>query len=339
MKKALHYILALSFIGSCSLVQAQTDCSQALIQAERAYYTGRFSEVETLLAECITKGFDKDQKTEAYKLIALSKIFSRNFDQADSALLLMLTNNPQYTFVPQDPPEFRKRVEDFNIHPLVEVTANLGLVIPSFKVMEVYNSRTIPASVTYKGKLGSQFGLSAAYYLNKNISVRLGYEWQNYSFTIQNKDSVATGLLTETQTRSQWQTAVGYNFIFKKISLQVYGGVTYSTLHKADGYLVLDRVNASGEIDFSYSNLPQRTLHELRPMMELKLNVPQKNKWLFSFSVRYELGIQNMTNTANRYSDLSHTTRFEWVEDDFKGRNLVMMVGISKLFYRVKAKQ
>ena len=73
-----------------------TDCSQALIQAERAYYTGRFSEVKSILEGCLTNGFNKDQKTEAYRLVALSSIFSRNFDKADSSLLLMLKNNPPW---------------------------------------------------------------------------------------------------------------------------------------------------------------------------------------------------------------------------------------------------
>ena len=149
----------------------------------------------------------------------------------------------------------RKRVEHFKVHPLVEVTANLGLVQPFFKVTDVYNSRLLPATATYDGKAGVYYGLAAAYYFNKNISVRLGYEWQYYSFTSKTVTVISTGLLTETQSRSQWQTAIGYNYIFKKFSLQAYAGMTYSTLQKADGYLVLDRKNSSDEIDFSYSNL------------------------------------------------------------------------------------
>ncbi len=325
-------------MGSGLIVNAQTDCSQVLIQAERAYYTGRFGEVQTLLAACLTSGFDKDQKTEAYRLMALSAIFSRNFERADTSLLLMLQNNPQYEFTAQDPPEFKKRVEDFNVHPLVEVTASLGLVQPFFKVTDVYNSRPLPATVTYTGKTGVSYGLSAAYYFNKNISVRAGYEWQHYSLTIENSDSLNTGLLTETQSRTQWQTAIGYNYGFKKFSLQAYMGIAYNTLQKADGYLVLNRNSSSDEIDFSYSNLSQRTSNQWRPLAELKINVPQKDKWMFSLSVRYELGIQNMTNADNRFSDPSRAATFEWIEDDFKSSTLQVSFGISKLFYKIKFK-
>lgn len=105
--------------------------------------------------------------------------------------------------------------------------------------------------------------------------MRAGYEWQYYSFTIENKDSLNTGLLTETQSRTQWHTGIGYNFKLPKIysrnsqthsgSLQVYAGVAYNTLQKADGYLVLNRENSSDEIDFSYSNLSQRTSKQWRP--------------------------------------------------------------------------
>jgi hypothetical protein len=338
MKNNCTWILFFAMIGCNHILQAQDDCGQTLIQAERAYYTGRFGEVQTILAACLTNGFDKDQKTEAHRLMALSAIFSRNFERADTSLLFMLQNNPQYEISPQDPPEFKKRVEHFNVHPLVEVTASLGLVQPFFKVTDVYNSRPLPATATYEGKTGVSYGLSAAYYFNKNISMRVGYEYQQYSFTIQNRDSLNTGLLTETQSRSQWQTAIGYNYIFKKFSLQAYAGVAYSTLQKANGYLVLNRNNSSDEIDLSYSNLSQRTNNQWRPLVELKVNVPQKDKWMFSLSVRYELGIQNMTNADNRFSDPSRAATFEWIEDDFRSSTLQVSFGISKLFYRIKLK-
>lgn len=338
MKKNRTWMLFVVLVGYNPILHAQDDCAQSIIQAERAYYTGRFNEVQTLLATCLTNGFSIGQTTEAYRLIALSSIFSRNVDRADSALLLMLKNNPQYEFAAEDPPEFKKRIERFKIHPLLEITANLGLAQPFFKVTDVYNSRVLPATATYDGKAGAYYGLAAAYYFTKNISVRLGYEWQHYSFTARNEDIVSTGLLTETQSLSQWQTAIGYNFIFRKVSLQAYAGVSYSTLQKADGYLVLDRKNSSDEIDFSYSNLSQRTKNQMRPLFELKVNVPQKNKWMFGLSVRYEVGIQNMTNADNRFSDPGRATRLEWVEDDFKSSTLIVSLGISKLFYRVKLK-
>ncbi len=338
MKKNCTWILFITLLGYNHVLQAQDDCGQTLIQAERAYYTGRFGDVRPLLATCLASGFDKDQKTEAYRLMALSAIFSRNFERADTSLLLMLKNNPQYEFTPQDPPEFKKRVEDFKVHPLVEVTASLGLVQPFFKVTDVYNSRPLPATVTYEGTVGVYYGIAAAYYFNKNISVRAGYEWQHYTLIIENSDSLNTGLLTEKQSRSQWQAAIGYIYVFKKFSLQAYVGVAYNTLQKADGYLVLNRENSSDEIDFSYSNLSQRTNNQWRPLLELKVNVPQKDKWMFSLSARYELGIQNTTNADNRFSDPGRATTFEWIEDDFESSTLQVSFGISKLFYRVKLK-
>lgn len=344
--------ISLFILVGYSLLNAQSDCSQALIQAERAYYTGRFSEVQTILAGCLNygatpdtarfpltvHGFVKDQKTEAYKLIALSQIFSRNFTKADSALLLMLKSNPQYEFAAQDPPELRKRIERFNVHPLFEVSANVGLLQPFFKVNHIYNARALPATVIYHGNTGAHFGLNGAYYLNKNISLRAGYEWQRYSFEIENRDSLGTGLFTEKQTRSQYQLSLGYSFNFLKFNFQLYGGMVYSSLQKSNGYLLLDRLNATDAVAYDYSNLSQRSANEIRPIVELKLNLPQKNKWLISLSLRYEHGIKNMTNAANRYQDLYKAATLEWVEDDFRGRNLIFQFSVAKLFYRIKLK-
>ncbi len=337
MRKHYHtLILAGLFVSTTWLAHGQADCSQALIQAERAYYTGRFNDVETLLAGCIASGFNRDQKTEAYKLVALSSIFTKKFDQADTALMLMLKNNPQFEFAPQDPPEFKKRVESFGVHPLIEVAFNIGLIQPFYKVTDVYNARGLPANVTYKGKPGADVGLSIAYYLNKKISVRLGYEYQRYLFTVQNKDDVTNAKLTESQSRSQWQASAGYKFNFKQLNIQLYGGVAYNTLHTSDAFLVMQRADGTGQADYSYSNLPVRAKSEWRPLMELKVNIPQKNNWLLTASFRYEVGLNNVTNVDDRFYSLYHTGIFEWVEDDFKGSYFVVTVGVSKLFYRIK---
>ena len=43
-------------------LHAQVDCGQTLIQAERAYYTGRFGDVQTLLAACLPVALIKIKK-------------------------------------------------------------------------------------------------------------------------------------------------------------------------------------------------------------------------------------------------------------------------------------
>jgi hypothetical protein len=113
-------------------------------------------------------------------------------------------------------------------------------------------------------------------------------------------------------------------------------GLRRLVTNQSQGYLFEQEI-PSDEIDFSYSNhlfAEQSTA----PLVELKANVPQKNKWMFSLSVRYELGIQNMTNTGNRFADPNRATTFEWIEDDFKNSTLMVSLGISKLFYRIKLK-
>jgi hypothetical protein len=339
MKKKFHIIILLTIaMGNYVVVFSQTDCAQTLLSAERAYYTGRFNEVKAILDGCITSGFDKEQKTEAYRLIALSNIFSRNFEQADSAMLLMFKTNPQYVFTAQDPPEFKKRLEQFNVHPLIEASLNLGLIQPFFYISNVHNARAIPATVTYQGNVGAQVGVNITYYLTKRISLRGGYEWQRYSFEIENRDSLGVSRLTEKQKRTQFQLSAGYSFNLVKLNLQAYAGFVVSSLQASDAYLLLDRYNATDAVAYGYSNLQHRTATEVRPLVELKLNLPQRNKWLVSLSMRYEHGLNNITNASNRYQDLYTASTLEWVEDDFTGRNLVVQLGVAKLFYRVKLK-
>jgi hypothetical protein len=324
-------------IGTFATSLAQVDCSQALLHAESAYSIGRFNEVKDLLGECLSNGFNREQKVQGYKLIALSAIFSKNFSTADTAIFKMLKTNPQYQAGPQDPPEFRKRVESFKVHALFEITANLGLIQPFMEISEVYNSRVLNATSSYKGKIGTHVSLSLAYYFTRRISMRVGYESQRYSFIMEDKNAINTGSLTESQSRNQWQVATGYNFNFRKMNLQIYGGLVYSTLKKADVTFVMQREDGSDEIVY-FSNLPNRTKNEFRPMAEIKFNVPAKNNWRLNFSLRYEMGLKNLTNAANRYDDLGHAASLEWVEDDFRASYLMASVGFSKWFYRIKLK-
>lgn len=330
-------ILCIALASASILAKAQTDCSHMLVEAERAYYAGRFNQVEGTIKACLSTGFNKEQRVQGYKLIALSSIFLKNFAHADSTLLLMLKTDPQFEFEKQDPPEFRKRVEKFKIHPRVEITANLGLTQPFFHATEVYNSRAINSSTSYKGKVGLHLGMSVGYFVGQRISVRAGYESQRYSLIIEDKNSYTTGELTETQSRSQWHAAAGYNFQIRKLKLQAYGGVIYSTLKKADANLVVQREDESDEVVY-FSNMSNRTKNELRPMAELKLNMPAKNNWHFTFSLRFEFGLENLTNSNDRFSDPTSVARFEWVEDDFQGSYLVGTIGISKWLYKVKSR-
>jgi opacity protein-like surface antigen len=322
--------------------QKQSDCSQALIQAERSYYAGRFTEVESLLSGCIANGFDKEQITEAYKLIALSKIFSRNFEHADSALRLMLTSNPLYKFAPQDPPEFKKRIEKINVIPRYSINLMAGSLIPTVNVKQVYSIRNLPSDVNYKTSLGYQFGLSGSMAFTKKIFVEVGYEWQSFSFSVNKKNSLVETRMDEKQKRTQITLGGGYNLRFRNIKFQVLGGANFNTLKSATcSYYYLQQIIETlgqGGIFYreklNFSNLPSRKKNDLRPFVMLRVGLPQRKSVGISLFARYELGTAN--HSANKLYNLTEVLQLEKVEDDFKVSFLSFGVVVGKTFFKVK---
>ena len=88
-------------------------------------------------------GFTHDQKVSGYRLLALSYLFARKMQQADSAILLLLRHNPQYEIRADDPAELKKTIQKFSVHPRFGFTIGGGVYQPSLKVTEVYNVRNI----------------------------------------------------------------------------------------------------------------------------------------------------------------------------------------------------
>jgi hypothetical protein len=350
--KLLTSTIVLSFILSFAS-QAQTDCSQVLVNAERSYYNGQFSDISKLITGCLADGFSKDQKSEGYKLLALGYIFSKKFEQADSALLLMLKINPQFEAGPLDPPELRRRIEKFKVHPQFGFTFSAGPYQPFFHLTQVYNIRNLPSDVSYKGKTGYSVGVSASYYISKNIIVEGGYEWQSFSFKVSNIDTIVEARLEEKQNRQQVWGTVAYGLKVGPVILKLAGGLAYNSLKKAESSLYkLEKetsiVNLPGQLpvtseatyiyreQLNFSNLSHRTLNDVRGIVKLTASLPQKGKYSIDVFARYEFGTKNFTR--NRNSDPIQSIRQEWIEDDFKANYLTVGFSFTKLYYNVRRK-
>src|SRR5258706_10683747 len=325
---------------------SQGECYQSLVSAEQAYFAGQLKNVEPILSACLQNGFTKEQRVLGYRLLALSCLFSRKYAQSDSAILLLLKTNPQYEKRAEDPPEFVKRLENFRVHPRWRINFNLGFYQPFFKAVEVYDIRNIPSSVSYQGTAGlpniSFAGcLSLSYYLKKNILVEGGYEVQSFSFKVLNHNDQADSRLEEKEGRRQFTLGAGYNYSGKGFSVQLLGGVAYNTLKSATSKLyLLEQVQGGNQDEKIYresagfSNVEHRTKHDFRPMLLLKVGLPQKSNFVINLFVRYEYGTQNYT--TNRNSDPAKMIQYEWIEDNFKANYLSFGLSITKLLYRIR---
>jgi hypothetical protein len=71
LKIVFSIMIVLSTMGLTNSY-SQTDCNETLNQARRFYQAGQIEKVPKVLDECMSKGFTKSQKTEAYQLLVLT---------------------------------------------------------------------------------------------------------------------------------------------------------------------------------------------------------------------------------------------------------------------------
>ena len=98
-----------------SEARAQDSCSALRIQqATLDYDFGRFSETFRLLKPCIPDGFEgRTQRTNAYRLMALSYLATDSLDQARESIRFLLRHDSRFSPNPQsDPPLFVSMVSD-----------------------------------------------------------------------------------------------------------------------------------------------------------------------------------------------------------------------------------
>jgi tetratricopeptide (TPR) repeat protein len=98
---------------SVAATRAQENCETALADAQDKYINGRFDEAIDILERCLTKGFNEEQKKQAYKFLGLSYLAKDYLDQAKNAIKKLLELVPNWEPDPiQDPPPFKKLVEE-----------------------------------------------------------------------------------------------------------------------------------------------------------------------------------------------------------------------------------
>ncbi|MFA6403572.1 MAG: hypothetical protein WCX31_18405 [Salinivirgaceae bacterium] len=87
----LVLLMSLSFVG-----KAQDDCVVKLNEAEKLYEEGKIEKIPEMLNSCIESGFNKENKITALRLLTLVYLFDDNLIKAESSLLRLLKEDPEF---------------------------------------------------------------------------------------------------------------------------------------------------------------------------------------------------------------------------------------------------
>jgi len=105
--------ISMIFLYSAGEVLAQDTCEQAYLTAEEQYRGGEFGLAISTLAGCIERPgtLEPEREIPVYRLLALSYIRQGDLDEAQIAILELLSRHPEYEADPvADPPAYASLV-------------------------------------------------------------------------------------------------------------------------------------------------------------------------------------------------------------------------------------
>ena len=172
---------------------AQTNCSDQLRLAQRRYDSGLLDDIPSILEPCLDRGFTKEEKTNAYKMLIQTYLFSDLPEKADAMMLRFLREFPEYSILANDHSEFINLYNTYRTSPIMKIELALGgnLSMPwvkeYFGLEDLNNSNAKYSSnfggfmeLNYINKLfgdfDGSFGISASF-------LRIGYYNQPYDHT------------------------------------------------------------------------------------------------------------------------------------------------------------
>ncbi|MBL6445903.1 PorT family protein [Fulvivirga sp. 29W222] len=314
---------------------AQTVCTQTLRQARTVYDEGRIHEIPALLESCLKNGFTDDEKTEAYRLLALAYLYLDESVKADEVMLALLRHNNQFQINPQaDPAELINLYNSFRTNPifsygvkgggnvsLVNITSNYG----------VHDQRITMGK--YTPAPGYIIGGMIEVIFKKNLTLSgeltlAGY-YLDYSNAFSNVDSINRFIeyqdITETQTCIALPVTVQYQFAQGKLN-------PYVLLGGSANYLLSS--SFKGETQTSIENFKGATVSLLDQRNKINFSAIagagikiKVGKNHFIAEARFNYGILNQVKEENRLKNQELIFDYGYVDNDFKLNSISISLG------------
>ncbi len=342
--KSLFSIILISVLPFFSY--SQSECSKKLKAAEKIYDQGNLGQVKELLDACLEKGFTKQEKTKAYKLLCMDYLYDDDTENAEEAMLSLLHEDPEY-YVDRDIEkiEFLKLYEKFRTSPSYSMFVGFGvnqtLVSPA-EPFGVQNLETTSSSYDRSG-VGLLFQLGFNKYIKPNfiIGTEVNYKTSSYINVL----DLGFTKVTFKENFSTLDIPLFIKYEFGKGKWRPFikagGGVNLLLGSEAE----VAREYGEGSVRPQADETgPEISLKEQRNFLNYyvfgSLGVKYKLPMSFLYlDVRFNSGLTNSVNGDNRYTNKDLAYRYYYIDDDFFINNAIISFGYEKLFYNPKKKR
>ena len=310
---------------------AQEECGDVLNSAGKSYELGRFNEAIGQLTGCMWT-LSGPERARAWRLLALSYLFTDRPEEADNAVLQMLELDPHYVPNPTvDPPELLQLLDEYTIFPRFSIGGRAGMVVSTRKVTDAFGvaGRTTPTELAGEKVLafGSDLGAHLEFAASKSIMLAQDILWstRSVSYRVDNR---------QPSIRTEYTERLVYLNLPISIRYQFDAGDFFPYLHL--GYFTQILLSASSDIesvsDTAGAASGIRTTEDRRSSSNPGLvagagvNFVLGNG-LLAVEGRYEYGLTSVVIQKNRYTDLDRAFQFLYLDNDFSLRNLGLQVG------------
>ena len=356
-------------------VSAQT-WTQKLLIAERDYDAGRLVNIvdnisggfEKSLGE---KGYTREEKIRALKLITKVYIFMDNESKSDEYMIKLLRADKEHDLDPKvDPAELYDLYRKFRSQPIFRIGLRVGVnksypnIINTFGtgntgiVSKIYNGvGESPNEASVNGGSGTGFFINAMAerYLNWGLEVGLGLEFRNSQYSVDNyitygdslqvngiaeiaQFAVLSTMVTHQQSFFRVPLLLRYNFKYDSDNSfvpYIAAGASYDYLLDAK-YLDGNRTGGTEykfDSDLSLKDLDLIAKNNFSVFACLGLKMRVKTHFL-TLEAKFNKALLNYINPNNRWSNNPLSTYdLAFVEDDFSLDMLSFSFGYTYSIY------
>jgi hypothetical protein len=323
--RATTLLLGLFFSISGFAQQADNSCKNVLDLADREYKAGRLTQCIELLKPCIGK-LESEVVFEAYRFLALCYLTLNDEKNANAAAINLLRHKPNYRDFPYfDPKDFTLLLAKYEVWPQLELGVKTGINFNSIRPIKNYSVTGSDAS--YLPQTGYQAGISAEYYLKKNISLNADilYEGLNYKRTADQ----ASWSQNFTEKLNYFNIPFAGRYYFyrtKTLRLGIELGLQTQLLSKTNSAIVLRNSVTQEKVENTLEQEDQRNKALFYALGGLVLKYKLGGGSL-SANMRYAPGFSNVVNADKRYDNLDFILANQYVDSDFSFNPLYISVG------------
>jgi hypothetical protein len=320
---------------------SQNSCVQRLEEAEELYEIGQIDKIEKLLRPCLEKGFTKDEKVRAYRLLTLSSLYYNEDSIAIASMKKLLKVRPEYKIKEFDPSEFVSLHKAFRTIPVF-----IAGIKGSFGSMGIYDIQnyndinSVYASTYYQPDISYSYGLSFETPVFPELSLVYEFYYNSYYYKYKSQTlDYAHITFEENFSGIDVPVLLQWNILQKDFSPYINVGASFNYLMSSNvRYNRKDKDSNSEEyrdpikLDMEVTDSRNKQNFSLCAGLGFRWKNILGNGYL-TFDIRYSKYFNNLVNASARADNPEMIYSALTTDNVFKIRNTQVFIGYKLPIY------